>query len=375
MAVKLAPPPIQHTPATIRTPGVKLAEDFYRKQSEHRRVEAFDERFDRHHERTREELRNVTSMLEHPHQARFLDRSSLDDQANHDPNDDNEDIIELAENITQRVLGTTYRDRENPELRKLYPGVNPSEQRPSLAAEVRYDPVPVEEPEMNVQIPTPENSPGKVWGPPIQPMLSDKPTSCGGYFQWTPQRQEAALCVAEGMSYHKISKRISVPGNTIRGWVYHKQFKQVVEILRKEIREEILNHGVAQRLQRIRRLNNAWEGLQDVIESRKTFYEQRRSDVTAEDTYEDIPGVETGLVVTEHKIIGQGPNAREVIHHKVDTAILSELREIEQQAAKELGQWTEKSELTIVPKAYIGLDLDKIKNGDQVTQPLEQVAA
>jgi hypothetical protein len=59
----------------------------------------------------------------------------------------------------------------------------------------------------------------------------------------------------------------------------------------------------------------------------------------------DAPGASTGLLVRELKVIGAGKSAREVEVFRVDTGLLRELRELEKQAAIELGQWTEKRDV------------------------------
>jgi hypothetical protein len=57
--------------------------------------------------------------------------------------------------------------------------------------------------------------------------------------------------------------------------------------------------------------------------------------------FADVPGGTTGLLVKDYK----GKDADQPVY-KVDTRLLAELRAHEKQAAEELGQWSEKQELT-----------------------------
>ena len=69
----------------------------------------------------------------------------------------------------------------------------------------------------------------------------------------------------------------------------------------------------------------------------------------------DVPGGTTGLLVKDYK----GKDADQPVH-KVDTSLLAELRAHEKQAAEELGQWSEKRELTG----------DALQNELTIVQPL-----
>ena len=61
----------------------------------------------------------------------------------------------------------------------------------------------------------------------------------------------------------------------------------------------------------------------------------------------DVPGGgNTGLLVRQVKGIGKGEDFQVVEEYAVDTGLLRELREHEKQAAIELGEWTEKQDVT-----------------------------
>jgi hypothetical protein len=61
---------------------------------------------------------------------------------------------------------------------------------------------------------------------------------------------------------------------------------------------------------------------------------------------QDVPGGRTGLLVRTIKSIGSGEKATTVEEFAVDTGLLREIRELELQVSKELGQFVEKHDVT-----------------------------
>ena len=59
-----------------------------------------------------------------------------------------------------------------------------------------------------------------------------------------------------------------------------------------------------------------------------------------------VPGGRSGFIARQVKAVGAGANQRIVSEYVVDVALSRELRGVLEQAAKELGQWTERQELT-----------------------------
>jgi hypothetical protein len=60
----------------------------------------------------------------------------------------------------------------------------------------------------------------------------------------------------------------------------------------------------------------------------------------------EVPGGTTGLLVRTKKMLGSGPTAYEVDEYKADAAASAEFRDTLVQAAKEMGQWQKKSQVT-----------------------------
>jgi hypothetical protein len=75
------------------------------------------------------------------------------------------------------------------------------------------------------------------------------------------------------------------------------------------------------------------------------------------------PGVETGLLVKTVKQVGK------VLEEEwaVDTGLLSEMRATEKQVAQELGEWTEKRELSGKDGAPLRIDLTGLSDDELAT--------
>lgn len=178
-------------------------------------------------------------------------------------------------------------------------------------------------------------------------------------FTWTAQRERAALLVAEDeLSDEKIAESCGVKRVTLYRWKQHPEFSERVAEHVTALEAEMLKYSIAKRRKRIAALDDRWQRMQQVIEARSL-------DMSGvdRDGIPAIPGGITGLLVHQEKAIGTGQNQTIIDEYAVDTGLLRELRAHEEQAAKELGQWTEKKDLTSggeVIKSYIGVDLDKV---------------
>lgn len=109
------------------------------------------------------------------------------------------------------------------------------------------------------------------------------------------------------------------------GW--QARLSQVAE----EERQAIVAQGIAARQNRIDAYGDRWERMRQVIAERAGDRELA-----------DTPGGKTGLLVRTFKAVG-GAIAEEFA---VDTGLLREMRELEKQAAEDLGQWADKHEVT-----------------------------
>src|SRR5262249_42455138 len=128
-------------------------------------------------------------------------------------------------------------------------------------------------------------------------------------------------------------------------WRQVKEFQARVDEISRQLDAECLRIGIARKVNRLRRLDDRARRIQRLIDARAAD-----PDIAA------LPGGETGLVVRREKSIGSDPAAQLVTEAEADVALLRELREIEKQAAIELGQWEEtagvKAEVTV--KVLVG---------------------
>jgi hypothetical protein len=155
-------------------------------------------------------------------------------------------------------------------------------------------------------------------------------------FRWTPQATEAAQLVADAeLNYPQIAEKVGVTRQTLYNWRTHADFRARVEERIEEYREHVRRRGIAQLERRVDSLNDRWRRMLRVIEDRGQSPDMQ-----------EVAGGTTGLLVRTIKGVGSGDDFTLVNQYEVDTGLLRELREHEKQAAQELGQWTEKKELT-----------------------------
>lgn len=127
--------------------------------------------------------------------------------------------------------------------------------------------------------------------------------------------------------------------STLTGWsVAHAWQQRLADIAEAE-RQAIVARGIADRIERVKSQNDRWQRMQRVIEAREVRHPE--SDYAA-------AGADSGLMVLTVRHLPGGGRTEE---WAVDTGLLRELRELEKQAAQELGQWTEKKDITSDGKA------------------------
>lgn len=124
--------------------------------------------------------------------------------------------------------------------------------------------------------------------------------------------------------------------------------KPNIEARIAEYRARIEAEGLANQQNRIDAYNRRWKLLEQIRKER------------AEDEWlADVPGGKTGFVVKQLKTVKHqyipdpddedGKPSQMIVEtweSAVDTGLLRELRELEKQAAQDIGQWTEKREVT-----------------------------
>jgi len=145
-------------------------------------------------------------------------------------------------------------------------------------------------------------------------------------FKWTANKARAAQLIADGrLTDEQIGKEVGKSRSQIARWKTTSEFAARVQQIVSAAEAYVFNRGVAKKVRRVEDLDDRWRRLHDIIEARAK-------------EYAGAPGGVTGLLVRRIRSVGSGQNAREIEEYELDTGLLKELREIEKQVAKELGQ-------------------------------------
>jgi hypothetical protein len=155
-------------------------------------------------------------------------------------------------------------------------------------------------------------------------------------FRWSRKTERAALLVSQDELPDKaIAAEVGVNESTLERWKRFPEFRDRVQEHRDLWREQIKAKGIAERQNRIDALNERWNLMREVIDGR------------AEDSrMQHVAGGRTGLLVHTVKGVGRGEDFQLIDLYEVDTGLLNELRQHEKQAAQELGEWSEKREVS-----------------------------
>lgn len=100
---------------------------------------------------------------------------------------------------------------------------------------------------------------------------------------------------------------------------------------KKALASKVRHLAISSQAKRLERMNATWLALQKVMADRSVAHS------------DDKGGLATGLVLVSSRSVGSGANARIVEEYGLDTVLLRELRDLEEQAARELGQWNASS--------------------------------
>jgi hypothetical protein len=157
----------------------------------------------------------------------------------------------------------------------------------------------------------------------------------------TPKASQAFadyLAMGEGRSLEKLAAQYQgdpkVPPTrrykTLRKWsaLLHWQ-NRLIEIAEQQ-RQAIIARGIIEKQNRLDAYNDLFNRSYQVIKAR------------ADDISMQGAGSDTGLLVRTYK----ATKLEVYEEYAVDTALIREMRELAKQTAQEMGQWTEKQEVT-----------------------------
>ena len=184
-------------------------------------------------------------------------------------------------------------------------------------------------------------------------------------FQWTETKEQAAALVArDELTNAEIAATCGITPRTLDRWKAHPAFMTRVTEHHEAYRQAVLEQGIADRVNRVKALNDRWERMQRVIEARSLEY----SGVDKEG-HPVIAGGETGLLVRQIKSIGIGQNNMTVEEYAVDTGLLKEIRETEKQAAQELGQWADRVDINVALEELVRQIAEETGDSPEVVRP------
>ena len=147
------------------------------------------------------------------------------------------------------------------------------------------------------------------------------------------QKHLASLLVAQDKLTNKeIAEKVGIAPRTLDNWKCEPEFKEAVQAHLNAWMERIQNKGIADKRRRVFQLNERWRKAQAIVEACAKDPELRK-----------LPGGKTGFVRKRVRAIpvGQGEYS-EIEEFFFDAKLFMSLLRIEEQAARELGQWDEK---------------------------------
>jgi transposase-like protein len=167
----------------------------------------------------------------------------------------------------------------------------------------------------------------------------------------TEKRVEAAALLAQDeLTDEEIAQRVGVARQTLTRWKVEPDFLDMITEHTARVQSAMLRLDIAKRHKRVEKLDILHEKSWSVIEARAAAMPN------------DAPGTKTGLLVHQVKQVGAGPSATIVDEYVVDTALMKEIRAIQEQAAAELGQKVDKVAVTgdVIVRRYVGVNPEDV---------------
>lgn len=168
----------------------------------------------------------------------------------------------------------------------------------------------------------------------------------------TPKLHGALLVAMDELNDDEIAAQVGTTRRTLTRWKSQPEFAALVDDHRRAWAEALRDQGIAAKAVRIAALDERWRALRRVVE------ERARDPAMA-----GVPGGDTGLIVATpvllrvYKVAGgrlrPTRESRLVMDYRLDVGLLREMRELEKQAAMELGQWIERRDVSGAPVTVI----------------------
>jgi hypothetical protein len=162
-------------------------------------------------------------------------------------------------------------------------------------------------------------------------------------FSITSKHLRAARLFADGLSQANVAESLGLKACTVRSWFDQPLFKAEIDRFVDGDRAAIQAKGIADKQNRLDEYNRRWLLMKALMKARAEW-----------DVLTNVPGGSTGLICREWRGLNE--------LFTVDTGLLKEMREIEKQAAIEVGDWTEKKELTGADGGAIPISIEAAIN-------------
>lgn len=172
-------------------------------------------------------------------------------------------------------------------------------------------------------------------------------------WNWTASLDTAAYLVAEDRrSLKDIEEETGVSASRIKKMlILDGEFCKRVAHYREEWMKQLKNKGIANRDMRINILDEMHDKLVQIYRDRAKHYKNRKH-----------PGVNTGMMVRTIKAVGHGPKAKFIRGWEVDKDLTREIRDTQEQMAKERGERVAKTENSsmVLIREYPGVNTSDV---------------
>lgn len=182
--------------------------------------------------------------------------------------------------------------------------------------------------------------------------MTDVPGKLNPISQNVTKKQRAAVLLAEDeLSDELIATAVGISRNTLASWKRHPEFAALIGDNIGRIQAGMLKLAIAKKHKRLEALDTLHTKAIQVIDDRARRHAEELGDdetpVSAtKRLFGDMTPAEaaTGLLVRQETANNSGIKT---VNWSVDTGLIRKIRALQEQAAKELGQWQDKVDVTV----------------------------
>lgn len=176
------------------------------------------------------------------------------------------------------------------------------------------------------------------------------------------------LLAEDDLTDKEIAETVGVNITTLWRWRQHPDFAGHVQDMVGQLQAGMLRYRIAKKRKRLEVLDDLHtKALQTVVERSRRYQIEVGEDpnVVAAEAARSVFGrrvpyeATTGLLTEKESVTASGLRTTE---WSVDTGLMREIRALHEQAAKELGQWIDRSETDITTRTVqiVGIDAETL---------------